>query len=61
MKVEEVKPPTTSRVTDEQTDHICKMLQSDTQATMSTALEPTPSISMEVSELQKSHIYDMYE
>ncbi len=38
-----------------------KTLQPDMQATMSTAPEPTPSTSMEVTEPQKSHIYDMYE
>ena len=38
-----------------------KTLQPDMQATMSTVPEPTLSTLMEVKELWKSHIYDMYE
>ena len=39
---------------------VTETLQPDTQATMSTTPEPTPSTSMEVVEPWKSHIYDMY-
>ncbi len=60
-KMEEIKPPTLSRFTDDQTDHFCKVLQSGAPTTMTTAPEPTLSTSMEVTESRRSHIYDMYE
>ena len=61
VKMEEIKPPTLSRFTDDQTDHLCKVLKSGAPTTMTTAPEPTPSTLMEVTELQRSHIHEMYE
>ncbi len=58
--MEEIKPPALSRFSDDQTDHFCKVLQSDKPTNTSTTPEPTPSTSMEVTEPQKSYIHEIY-
>ncbi len=51
--MEEIKPAALSRFTDDQAAYLHEVLQADTQ-------ELAPSTPMDSTELQKSHIHEMY-